>query len=102
MHGARGTAPAQIVNDEQSNAPAGSRAIPSVSPHASRTAKKKHGQAHIADYIAEVLRKLAFDVELREVEPVARMSSGNSLRVAPNVPLPSHRTLTRLAWRDDD
>ena len=44
--------------------------IPSVNPHGDPgTAPKNTGEAHIADYIAEVLRKLALDVELREVEP---------------------------------
>ena len=44
--------------------------IPSVSPHGDPgTAKKNTGEARIAEYIAEVLRKLALDVELREVEP---------------------------------
>lgn len=44
--------------------------IPSVSPHGDPgTARKNTGEACIAEYIAEVLRKLALDVELREVEP---------------------------------
>jgi acetylornithine deacetylase/succinyl-diaminopimelate desuccinylase family protein len=44
--------------------------IPSVSPHGDPgTAKKNTGEARIAEYIAEVLRKLALDVELHEVEP---------------------------------
>lgn len=44
--------------------------IPSVNPHGDPgTAKKNTGEARIAEYIAEVLRKLALDVELREVEP---------------------------------
>ena len=44
--------------------------IPSVSPHGDPgTATKNTGEAHIAEYIAEVLRKLALDVELREIEP---------------------------------
>jgi acetylornithine deacetylase/succinyl-diaminopimelate desuccinylase family protein len=44
--------------------------IPSVSPHGDPgTAKKNTGEARIAEYVAEVLRKLALDVELREVEP---------------------------------
>jgi acetylornithine deacetylase/succinyl-diaminopimelate desuccinylase family protein len=44
--------------------------IPSVSPHGDPgTAKRNTGEAQIAEYIAEFLRKLALDVELREVEP---------------------------------
>lgn len=44
--------------------------IPSVSPHGDPgTAKKNTGEAQIAEYIAEFLRKLALDVELCEVEP---------------------------------
>jgi len=44
--------------------------IPSVSPHGDPgTAQKNTGEAQIAVYIAEVLRKLALDVELREIEP---------------------------------
>ncbi|HXI83927.1 MAG TPA: M20 family metallopeptidase [Verrucomicrobiae bacterium] len=44
--------------------------IPSVSPHGDPgTAQKNTGEAQIAEYIAEVLRKLALDVELREIEP---------------------------------
>jgi acetylornithine deacetylase/succinyl-diaminopimelate desuccinylase family protein len=44
--------------------------IPSVSPHGDPgTAKNNTGEARIAEYITEVLRKLALDVELREVEP---------------------------------
>ena len=44
--------------------------IPSVSPHGDPgTGKKNTGEARIAEYIAEFLRKLALDVELREVEP---------------------------------
>jgi acetylornithine deacetylase/succinyl-diaminopimelate desuccinylase family protein len=44
--------------------------IPSVSPHGDPgTTQKNTGEARIAEYIAEFLRKLALDVELREVEP---------------------------------
>ncbi len=44
--------------------------IPSVNPHGDPgTPKKNTGEARIAEYIAEVLRKLALDVELREVQP---------------------------------
>ena len=44
--------------------------IPSVSPHGDPgTEEKNTGEARIAEYIAEVLRKLALDVELRELEP---------------------------------
>jgi acetylornithine deacetylase/succinyl-diaminopimelate desuccinylase family protein len=44
--------------------------IPSVSPHGDPgTDKKNTGEARIAEYVAEFLRKLALDVELREVEP---------------------------------
>jgi acetylornithine deacetylase/succinyl-diaminopimelate desuccinylase family protein len=69
--GARGTTPAQTVNDEQITQLLQDLVrIPSVSPHGDPgTAKKNTGEARIAEYIAEVLRKLALDVELREVEP---------------------------------
>ncbi len=69
--GARGTAPAQTVNDEQiQHLLQDLVRIPSVSPHGdSGTVQKNTGEAHIAKYIAEFLRKLALDVELREVEP---------------------------------
>jgi acetylornithine deacetylase/succinyl-diaminopimelate desuccinylase family protein len=69
--GARGTAPAQTVNDEQITQLLQDLVrIPSVSPHGDPgTAKNNTGEAPIAEYIAEVLRKLALDVELREVEP---------------------------------
>ena len=44
--------------------------IPSVSPHGDPgTMQKNTGEAQIAEYIAEILRKLALDVELREIEP---------------------------------
>ena len=69
--GARGTTPAQTVNDEQITQLLQDLVrIPSVSPHGDPgTAKKNTGEAPIAEYIAEILRKLALDVELREVEP---------------------------------
>ncbi len=44
--------------------------IPSVSPHGDPgTEQKNTGEARIAEYIAEILRKLALDVEVREIEP---------------------------------
>jgi acetylornithine deacetylase/succinyl-diaminopimelate desuccinylase family protein len=69
--GARGTAPAQIVNDDQIQRLLQDLVrIPSVSPHGDPgTAQKNTGEARIAEYVAEVLRKLALDVELHEVEP---------------------------------
>jgi acetylornithine deacetylase/succinyl-diaminopimelate desuccinylase family protein len=69
--GTGGTAPAQTVNDEQITRLLQDLVrIPSVSPHGDPgTAQKNTGEAQIAEYIAEVLRKLALDVELREVEP---------------------------------
>jgi len=44
--------------------------IPSVSPYGDPgTASSNTGEARIAEYVADFLRKLALDVEVREVEP---------------------------------
>jgi acetylornithine deacetylase/succinyl-diaminopimelate desuccinylase family protein len=69
--GARGAAPTQTVNDEQiQHLLQDLVRIPSVSPHGDPgTDKKNTGEEQIAEYIAEFLRKLALDVELRDVEP---------------------------------
>ncbi len=69
--GARGTAPTQTVNDEQiQHLLQDLVRIPSVSPHGDPgTGHENTGEARIAEYVAEFLRKLALDVELREVAP---------------------------------
>ena len=69
--GPRGTAPAQTVNDEQITQLLQDLVrIPSVNPHGDPgTVARNTGEARITEYVAEFLRKLALDVELREVEP---------------------------------
>lgn len=69
--GARGTAESPKVNDEQITRLLQDLVrIPSVNPCGDPgTAAKNTGEARIAEYVADFLRKLALDVELHEVDP---------------------------------
>jgi len=74
--------------------------IPSVSPSGDPgTEPKNTGEARVAEYVAEFLRKLALDVELHEVEPgrpnvVGKFSSGRGLK---SIALASHTDTVSVA-----